>query len=51
MHTRPLTRPPHPAETTLVETAILFLLTLFFRENGNYEVAYQNLSKFYEKTP
>ncbi|MFP4500885.1 MAG: hypothetical protein ACLFTT_07795 [Candidatus Hydrogenedentota bacterium] len=51
MHIRPLTRTPSPAETTLIESAILLLFTVFFRDNENFETAYQNLAKFYEKTP
>ena len=51
MHARPLTRRPQLGETTLAESAVLLLLTLFFRDYENYEVAFQNLAKFYEKTP
>jgi hypothetical protein len=51
MHTRVITRAPHPGQTDIAETAIIFLLTIFFRGWDNFQPVLQNLSKFYSKTP
>ena len=51
-HLRTITRVSIPAqgETTVLESVILLLLTVFFNSWDNFSAVLQNLSKFYEKT-
>lgn len=54
MHTRPISRLPHPGQqgqTTAIESVIILLVTLFFRDWDNFQSVIQNLSKYYSKTP
>lgn len=41
---------PVPAETTLIETLILLILTTNFSDWDNYPQIIRNLQKFYQKT-
>jgi hypothetical protein len=57
-HIRGITRTPAPAQTSLIngnlspiETLILLLITVFFRDWDNYPQVIQNLQKYYAKTP
>ena len=54
MHTRPISRVPRPCQqgqTTSIETLIILVITLFFRDWDNFQSVIQNLSKYYSKTP
>ena len=53
-HVKPISRRPLPAQegqTTLLETAIIILLTAIFQDWDNFVPVIQNLQKFYSKTP
>jgi len=53
-HLRLLTRKPEVAQQGQVsplESLILLLLPLFFGTWDNFPTVYQNLQKFYRKTP
>lgn len=52
-HLRNISRSPSPAQqgTSIVETAIIFLLTIFFQDWDNYPTVVQNLQKYFSKTP
>ena len=50
-HCRPISRRPVPGQVSLVEQAIITLLTIFFNDWDNFPVVIQNLQKFYSKTP
>lgn len=54
MHTRAITRAPHMGQvggTSALESIIILLVTVFFRDWDNFPTVIQNLSKFYAKTP
>ena len=60
-HCRCITQKPHVAQlggigggggnTSLVESVILTLLTVFFQGWDNFQEVITNLQKFYSKTP
>ncbi len=53
-HVKPVTRTPMPAaesELTLVEQIILSLIAIFFQDWENFSPVYENLQKYYAKTP
>lgn len=45
------TTAPQHAETTAVETIILYLVVVFFQSWDNFASVVQNLQKYYAKTP
>lgn len=54
MHTRAITRAPHMGQggqTTALESIIILLITVFFRDWDNFTTVIQNLSKYFAKTP
>jgi len=54
-HLRCITRRPNPAQqtgqTTAAEGFILFLFAILFQDYDNFLSVFQNLQKFYAKTP
>lgn len=53
-HLRTITRTPRPAQEgrlELVEVGILGILAVFFNRWDNFAPVFQNLQKFYQKTP
>lgn len=53
-HLKPLSRCPRTAQegvTTPLESLILFVLTIFFRDWINGPTVISNLASFYAKTP
>jgi len=51
-HVKTISRVSMPAqgETTVLESVILLLLTVFFSSWDNFRPVLQNLTKFYQKT-
>ncbi len=53
-HIKPMSRRPLPAQegvTTPLESAIIFVLTIFFGDWINGPQVINNLAEFYAKTP
>ena len=52
-HLKPisLARRPMAGQTSVIEQAIVTLLTIFFFDWDNFPVVIQNLQKYYAKTP
>lgn len=42
---------PHTGATDAIESVIVLLVTVFFRDWDNFQTVIQNLSKYYSKTP
>lgn len=52
-HLTPISRRPNLAQgqTTVVETIIITLFSVFFQDWDNFAQVIQNLSKYFGKTP
>ncbi len=52
-HVRAITsrRCPAKGETTLIETLIITVMSILFRDWDNFPAVIQSLSQFYAKTP
>jgi hypothetical protein len=53
-HLAPISRRPFQAQQgsiSILERVILTLLQIYFHDWQNFQIVYQNLQKYYQKTP